>query len=426
MPISVTEAEAGLIAAPWAAAAQNDPGLEQAAKNFAALVGSASQQGKPNPDDWAIMDDLEALLAVELAAQPASSRAASLSIYVKMPQDHDGDTITVYADGRATVGRDRRGPDGTDSLPGADAVMAQYAAIIGHTPSQDELAGFLAARIAGGPLPSAGAAGGTAPVLTATGAQGQVLATGTAAQLLGQWAQIVALNGEATPSLTMPNTESSGSPTPLNATQQSGFLLGLALQQGSAGAAMVQGYNQTVSYFNQIDQPMLSAAAYWQNRAQADIAAGHSDRVIADDTAAQLLGQWAQIVALIEIEVAGTLHGSPPRADAMTTPSSTTTPIAGALRATRAPLAVAGINTVSLTGLADGSFSAQGQILPSQQATWHDVDRWFDATCSGRGSLVDHHHALIRTTMLQNYPTVTVPVLLLDGHIRFGQAKKFL
>ena len=292
MSESVSQAEAGLVAAPWAGAAQ-DATLEQAAKTFYALTADLTQHGKKDhPTDRIVLDDTAAMLALELGAEPASSRAASLSEYIKLPGSGDGFTITVHADGQADFKRRAHGPDGVDTAPGAEAVMAQYAAVIGHAPSQDELAGFLAARVAGGALAfgatvagvaGAAAASAATAVLMVTGADGAVLAMGTAAQLLAKWSLLVALNNAVTPNIELP-----GQPPLLNATASAACLLGLAMQAGTVSAGLVQSYNATVSWLDKIDQPMLAVAAHYAALAKADAAAGATGRVTLDQTAAQL------------------------------------------------------------------------------------------------------------------------------------------
>ena len=98
-----------------------------------------------------MLDDVAATLALELGAQDPGHRAKSLSEYVKLPGSGDGFDITVYADGHETLNRTAHGPGGATSQPGAAAVIARYAAAIGRVPSQDEMAGFLAAPAAACP-----------------------------------------------------------------------------------------------------------------------------------------------------------------------------------------------------------------------------------------------------------------------------------
>ena len=321
MPLSVSAAEAGLLAAPWDAARQDDT-MEQAARGFYAATADLTQHGKhDHPSDRIVLDDTAATLALELGAEPAAARAPSISEYVKLPGSGDGFTVTVFADGHADFKRQAGGPEGALTAPGADAVLAQYGAVIGHAPSQDELAGFLAARVAGGALPGASASGapaaagagapagaGPAAVLTLTGADGAVLARGTAAALLGQWSALVALNNAVTPNIELP-AQASGQPVLLNATEGAAFLLGLVLQGGAGPAdaaaggvaggvvlgtpppGLVASYNHSLAWLGQIDQPMLAVAAHWQALAEHD--AGNADRVKLDLTAAHLALQIA-------------------------------------------------------------------------------------------------------------------------------------
>ena len=107
MPLSVSSAEAGLLAAPWEGAA-GDAVLEQAARGFYAATADLTQRGKnDHPTDQIVLGDVAATLALELGAQAPGSRAGSLSEYVKLPGSGDGFTITVYADGHEDLHRKR-------------------------------------------------------------------------------------------------------------------------------------------------------------------------------------------------------------------------------------------------------------------------------------------------------------------------------
>ena len=303
MSMSVTSAEAGLIAAPWQAAEQ-DAALEQAAKNFYDQTKDLTQHGKKDhPTDRIVLGDVAATLALELGAQDPAHRAGSISEYVKLPGSGDGFQITVDANGSETLNRTPDGPGGATSLPGGDAVIAKYAAIVGHTPSQDEMAGFLAAAVAGGGMPA-----GTDPAtaqLTVTGQDGSVLATGTASQLLSEWSALLAANEEVTPTIILaassgPGNDSTNAPGEpqqqaqiLNGTEGAAFLLGLAIQAGATTGAMVAGYNSTVAYFDQIDQPMLAVAVHYEQAAEAAQQAGNANGAELDETAAKLALQIA-------------------------------------------------------------------------------------------------------------------------------------
>ncbi len=337
MSMSVTSAEAGLIAAPWQAAEQ-DATLEQAAKNFYEQSKDLTQHGKKDhPTDRIVLDDVAATLALELAAQDPAHRAHSLSEYVKLPGSGDGFQITLSANGSETLNRTPNGPGGATSLPGGDAVIAQYAAVVGHTPSQDEMAGFLAAAVAGGSLPA-----GTNPAtaqLTVTGQDGTVLATGTAAQLLAQWAGLLAANEEVTPTIILTassgpgNDPTNGPGEPqqqaqiLNGTEGAAFLLGLAIQGGATTGAMVAGYNSTVSYFDQIDQPMLAVAVHYEQGAEAAQKAGNSALATLEETAAKLALQIAAEPEGARGSLSQTLHVGGKETEV--TVSQTTTDITG-------------------------------------------------------------------------------------------------
>ena len=100
------------------------------------------------------------------------------------------------------------------------------------------------------------------------------------------------------------------------------------------------------------------------------------------------------VLALVGIGLAAT-----PAADAVLTPgqadSASAAPArsapaaASVLEAMRAQLASAGLETVSLAALPDGSVAARGQIAPPQEAVWHDAQRWFDGLYGSRAVLVD-------------------------------------
>ena len=124
MSMSVTQAEAGLIAAPWQAA-QQDATLEQAAKNFYEQSKDLTQHGKKDhPTDRIVLDDVAATLALQLGAQDPGHRAGSLSEYVKLPGSGDGFDITVYADGHQTLNRTPNGPEGRTSRQRIDKLLA--------------------------------------------------------------------------------------------------------------------------------------------------------------------------------------------------------------------------------------------------------------------------------------------------------------
>ena len=77
------------------------------------------------------------------------------------------------------------------------------------------------------------------------------------------------------------------------------------------------------------------------------------------------------------------------RAEASAAPARSAPAAASVLEAVRARLASAGLETISLAALPDGSVAARGQIAPPQEASWRDAQRWFDGLYGGRAVLVD-------------------------------------
>ena len=60
-----------------------------------------------------------------------------------------------------------------------------------------------------------------------------------------------------------------------------------------------------------------------------------------------------------------------------------------ALERLRRHLATVELSSLVLTAEPDGSIEARGQISKSQEATWHEVERWFDATAAAQVVLVN-------------------------------------
>ncbi len=240
MPLSVVEAE--------------DSTLEDATEEFVAQTSHLTQSGaKDHPTDCIVLYDTAATLALELGAEPADHRASSLTRAITLPGSGNTFAITVDRSGHANYKIEHDGRAGDNSALGASQVLSFYAALLGHPPSQDELAGFIAARIAGEAAPRVPGRGPAAvTTVTARASDGTVLATGTPAAVLAAMATLVVLNDGVMPSLDLP-----GQPPLQNATQAAACLLVLTIQAGTTTAATIDTYNQTVSWFDQIDQPML-------------------------------------------------------------------------------------------------------------------------------------------------------------------------
>jgi type III secretion protein D len=60
-----------------------------------------------------------------------------------------------------------------------------------------------------------------------------------------------------------------------------------------------------------------------------------------------------------------------------------------ALERLRRHLATVELSSLVLTAEPDGSIEARGQISKSQEATWHEVERWFDASAAAQVVLVN-------------------------------------